>query len=96
MSETEKRYSGERRDGFLKIVKNLTDDLNKLKKLSAGKVKQRVVDELQEEVDVFKQMADAEEEFFTGVASRGIRKFLLSDNQFTWKLNPEWKPKGVI
>jgi hypothetical protein len=66
-----------------------------LKKLSAGKIKQKAVDELQEEVDVYTQMAEAEEDFFTGKADRGTRKFLLADDKFTWKLNPEYKRKEI-
>lgn len=81
----------ERHDGFRKIAKDLIDKKRELNKTPATTIKRKLMQELEDEIQLYKGMYMTEMDIYTGILPREPRKFLLNDDGFTYTLNKEWK-----
>jgi len=82
----------ERADGFYRKIRELQKEIIEIYKMPAEELKKSILEELQEEKDLFRGMYDSEIDIYRGKSTRPSRKFLLNDDGFTLGLNPDWVP----
>jgi hypothetical protein len=82
----------ERADGFRHKAEELDEEIRRIRRLDSVNVKRDILKKLQEEYDLYKGMYVTELDIYNGHISRGIRKFLLNEDGYTYKLNPKWRP----
>jgi hypothetical protein len=90
------KYSIERATGFKVIIEKLEKELTSLRRTDSVKVKQGLVREKQEELALYKGMYITEMDIYTGLIEREPKKFLLSDDGFTYIKNPKWFPQKEV
>ncbi len=80
----------ERADGFAKIVHSLQKKIKYLRREESVKVKRNLIRDLETELQLYRGMYLAELDMYNGDLERPPRKFLLTDDGFTFRLNPEY------
>jgi hypothetical protein len=82
----------ERADGFRHKAEELDEEIRRIRRTDSVNVKRDLLRKLEEEYELYKGMYVAELDIYNGYLDRGIRKFLLNEDGYTYKLNPKWSP----
>lgn len=81
----------ERANGFLVKINELELEIKRLRRAESVKVKRKVIEDLVEELNMFKGMHQTELDIYRGHIDRPPNKFILNKDGFSYRLNPKYK-----